>query len=434
MKTNSIREYDIPATYAFENELIAALIDNPQYIIEARKRIDADCFADANNRNLWNILLDMDNAGKEISLPIIYPMADAQHFQNCIIPHSEGVAPVTEVFGKIDALWTAAMKRKAYFASVDLLQLASGSGQIQAIFDIMHDYTEKISAAERDTDTIKVDEAVNEYAQTLEKRQADMQAGKRLRIPTSFPNLDFLTYGGFAKGNLVILAARPSVGKTGVMLQMARTAAGLGCPALVFSLEMSNNELVQRMLTAVSGLEPYALANGKVDWTDFDKAAGRFTNAPLWLNDKTGSLDEIIQKITTASRQGECSIAYIDYLGLISYRDNNKSIYQQVTECTKRLKRLAKDCEIPIVLLCQLNRDMSKEGREPQLHDLRDSGSIEQDADIVLMLDRELSDDDTISHNVRMFVRKNRQGQVGKCLILEADAYFTNFTDTGERK
>lgn len=427
MKTHSIAEYDIPVTYVFENELLAALLDNPAYITEARKRIDTESFADEKNRKFWHILTDMDSEGAEISLTTVYPKADAQHFQNCILPHCVGTLPPTEIFEKINAAWTATAKRKAYFASVELLQLASGDGKVQDIYNIMHEYTEKIGAAESGDDTIKVSQAVNEYAATLEKRQKDAESGKRLRIPTSFKTLNFATYGGFAPGNLVILAARPSVGKTAIMLQMAREAALNNFPALVFSLEMTNNELVQRMLTAVSGIEPYALANGKVDWQDFDSAVGKFADAPLWFNDKAGSLDELITKITAASRQGNCRIAFIDYLGLISYRDNGRSLYQQVTETTKRLKRLAKDCDIPIVLLCQLNRDMSKEGREPQLHDLRDSGSIEQDSDIVLMVSRDL-DPEKDYRNLKIFIRKNRQGELAT-LDVVADNFMGNFTE-----
>jgi len=429
MKINSIKEYEVPSTYQFENGLLGCLIDNPEYICEARKRLEDDCFADENNKKLWRVLNDMDTTGKDISMTTVYPVADAQHFQKNILPHCLGTEGVTEIFDKIDALWTASSKRRAYFASTELLKLASGIGSVQQIYDIMHTYVERVNNAVKTDDTIIVGTAVNHYAETLEKRQKDVAAGKCLRVPTSFKNLDFLTYGGFANGNLIILAARPSVGKTGVMLQMARDAALKGLPALVFSLEMTNDELVQRMVTAVSGIEPFALAAGKVDWTAFDKACGRFADAPLWFNDKANKLDDIVAKITSASRQGNCSVAFIDYLGLISYREDGRSLYQQVTDCTKRLKRLAKDCDIPIVLLCQLNRDMCKEEREPKLHDLRDSGSIEQDADIVLMLDRELTDR-MDAKLVRMFVRKNRQGQVGDKLVLEADTFFTNFYET----
>lgn len=431
MKVNSIREYEVPGTYAFENELLGTLIDNPSFIVEARKSLDSSSFADLNNKKVWEVLCDLDSTGKEVNALAIFPATSTQHFQNNILPHCTGAESATDIFRKIDTLWMAAAKRDAYFASVNLLQLASGVGDVKDIYNIMHNYTEKINAATRNDDTQKIADAVNEYGEILQKRELDRASGKRLRVPTSFHTLDFLTYNGFANGNLIILAARPSVGKTGVMLQMARAAALDGFNALVFSLEMTNPELVQRMLTAVAGIEPFDLANGRVDWNDFDEATGKFSDLPLWLNDKAGSLDEILSKITTATRQGHCDIAFIDYLGLISYRDSGKTLYQQVTDCTKRLKRLAKDCGIPIVLLCQLNRDMCKEGRAPQLHDLRDSGSIEQDADIVLMLDRQLTEDNT-ERVVRMFVRKNRQGRVGDCIRLEADQHFTCFEDKGD--
>jgi len=275
---------------------------------------------------------------------------------------------------------------------------------------------------------------MNELGEVLQKRANDIAEGKPLRVPTGFTNVDWLTYGGFAKGNLVILAARPSVGKTAVMLQSARAAASLGIPVTVYSLEMTNLELAQRMACALAPIRQADIAQGSVDWSDFETASGKVAGLPMWLNDKAHTLDEIVAKITTAHRRGQCDAAYIDYLGLISFRNDQRSLYQQVSEATRRLKILAKECEIPVVLLCQLNRDMSRQGRAPQLHDLRDSGSIEQDADIVLMLERSLGDepDQGPSRTVNMYVRKNRQGRVGDCLTLEANESFTNFTETNK--
>ena len=138
-------------------------------------------------------------------------------------------------------------------------------------------------------------------------------------------------------------------------------------------------------------------------------------------------MDEISTQIRQLNRKGKCDIAFIDYLGLIAYPHDNRTIYAQVTETTKRFKRLAKEAGIPIVLLCQLNRDMSKDGRAPELFDLRDSGSIEQDADIVMMLDRNL-DPAKDYHHLTMYVRKNRQGEIATLNIL-ADNCITNFME-----
>lgn len=431
MSVKSIREFTIPNTYSIENAVLGCLIDNSHFMRDAERVLNDDSFADNKNRELWSAMRGMYARGEQIAEYTLIGKTDIQHLTSNIIPQCRGTEAMSEVYRKLDALHQASLKRRAYFTGLQILQASSGEQSVEEIAGMADEYTKAVNAVAKVDEVVSVADAVNQFAEILEHREAMAKEGKPLRVKTSFPALDFVTFGGFARGNLVILAARPSVGKTAIMLQMARTATMTDTPALVFSLEMTNAELVQRMVSASNELPPYKLAKGEIDWQAFNDATGKFVHLPLYFDDTCGTLDDIMNKIATSAKQGRCGIAFIDYLGLISFRDSNKSTYQQITEATKRLKRLAKDCRIPIVLLCQLNRDMSKEGREPQLHDLRDSGSIEQDADIVLMLDREITTDEDNGHRVRMFIRKNRQGQAGGRIDLEADEFFCNFTQVG---
>lgn len=417
-------------TFAAENALLGAIVANPHLLSEVRRIVTASAFSDTANINLWTLLCNMDDAGEEISLESVYPKTNAKHFTQNITPALFS-RTLTEMLAAANNLTAAAAKRRTYFTAIDLLQKTAGEATPGEIIATLGELTRDLQQQVPGSSTKAIADVITEFGEVLEKRQKDVKAGRALRVPTSFPQLDWLTYGGFCTGNLVILAARPSVGKTAIMLQMARAAASSNIPALIFSLEMTNTELAQRMAVSTGYMNSYDIARGAIDWTMFEKATGKFADAPLWLNDNTFTLDDICTEIHRASRAGKCGIAYIDYLGLISFTDGGKSLYQQVTDATKRLKRLAKECDIPVVLLCQLNRDMSKEGRAPQLHDLRDSGSIEQDADIVLMLQRDLTltAPDQPNRRAQMFVRKNRQGRVGDCITLEADTTFTNFTE-----
>lgn len=271
--------------------------------------------------------------------------------------------------------------------------------------------------------TESITQAINDLGDTL-------QRGENKRVPMGFPSLERLTYGGFTPGNLVVLAARPSVGKTAVMLQMARSSALSSFPSLALSLEMTNEELAQRMILSTGRVNAMDFVWGNVNWEDFDSAASCFNDAPLYLDDTPQTLDEVCSAITLAVHNGQCKIAYIDYLQLMSSSERNDSLYRQVTEMTKRLKKLAKRLKIPIVLLCQLNRNNVSENRPPQMHDLRDSGSIEQDADIVLMLDRLKDEQEQYTSKVNMYVRKNRGGLAGNITIaLESDPTYTNFKE-----
>ena len=209
---------------------------------------------------------------------------------------------------------------------------------------------------------------------------------------------------------------------------MAKSAAIAGKSVNLFNLEMTNTELAQRFLFSTGKLTPLQVARGEVVWRDFEDALGEFASKPIYLNDSASSDDEIISRITLNNQAGKCDIAFIDYLGLMQM-SSKSTLAQSIADVTKRLKQTAKACAIPIVLLCQLNRASESEKRTPQLFDLRDSGSIEQDADIVLMLEKS----DTNEGDVDMWVRKNRQGKAGEIKVeISSNDTFTAFTDKND--
>lgn len=430
-KRISLQEIPAPASYAAENALLGLLISNPVYMADARKVIAEDSFADPENGKIWSWLTERDDAGDEVTEISAFSELNSRHFIDNITRCFNGSAGVSEAHTAINAVANAAICRRAYNAGFEMMTTAS-QGQADAALGASRKFNDDTEAMLRDTETRRLDDAINDFAEVLTARQNAVRRGESLRVTTSFDTLDFYTYGGFARGNLVVMAARPSVGKTAVMLQMVRAASLAGSHVMVFSLEMTNAELIQRMIRSNSDMTGHQLAQGQVDWQKFEVSTGQFSDLPIWLNDRAVYFDDICTKILTAHRRGQCDAVYIDYLGLISYREKAVSVYAQVSEATRRLKQLAKACNVPIVLLCQLNRDMSKEGRAPQLHDLRDSGSIEQDADIVLMLERQISADADTSRQLNLYIRKNRQGEAGHCLHLWFDESFSNLSEVGK--
>jgi len=298
-------------------------------------------------------------------------------------------------------------------------------GRPDKLLEAINYQTDNIASSE------SISTAIGNLLETIEANQVDRANGKRTRVPTGFKMLDYLTYNGFNAGNLVILSARPSVGKTAIMLQMAMSAVRAGFPAMIYSLEMTNQELAQRMIFSTGLVTPGQLARNEVNWDDLETANGQFNGMPLYLNDRARTLDEITANIVLNANQGRCKIAFIDYLGLIQSTNPRQPLYQAIAERTSRLKRVAKECRIPIVLLCQLNRNTESENRSPELYDLRDCGSIEQDADIVLMLER--PNRELTNLDVNMWVRKNRQGKAGAiCVELRANETFTEFRQRNE--
>ena len=212
---------------------------------------------------------------------------------------------------------------------------------------------------------------------------------------------------------------------------MAREAANAGRNVNVYSLEMTNTEIAQRFLYATEMVTPSQIASADIDWQAFKLAAGQYASKPIYLSDSLFGEDEIIADIMLNIQSGRCNMVFIDYLGLVVYADTKSLLTTAISGFTKRLKQVALTYKIPIVLLCQLNRASASEKRPPQLFDLRDSGSIEQDADIVLMLERDAGSLD--GKDVNMWVRKNRQGSAGDINVeIVGNDTFTLFRDKND--
>lgn len=206
------------------------------------------------------------------------------------------------------------------------------------------------------------------------------------------------TLGGFQKSDLIILAARPSVGKTAFAIDLALRAAEQGIPTGIFSLEMSLDQVIDRFISSKSGASLWKLRTGKLSHDGLDNDFLRITNAisglqdlPIYIDDAS-SLNVLQMRAMARRLQSEhgLGLLIIDYLQLMSSRRNYDSTVQQVTEISRGLKALAKELNIPIIAISQLSRAIeSRDGHRPRLSDLRDSGSIEQDADVVMFIHRD---------------------------------------------
>ena len=415
-----------PDTSNAEYQVLADLIANPGYILEARDIIDSTAFSTQETRDAWDILNKMQEKGDTIDIATVGIRVPKQAIIR-VMEFSLGAMSPKTVLDHCHALYRESMRRMIYVRASEMLRAASENRpDFDSLIAMPGKLVDAVSERFRaKSPTISVTDALNSLAETLEENQVSIRSGKRTKVPTGLPFLDELIYSGLNPGNLVILAARPSVGKTAVMLHMAKAAAWSGFSATVYSLEMTNEELAQRLLFS-SGVETKQAMAGDVDWSAIEKANAMYDGVPLYMNDTCRTLEDITADIILGRHQGRCDIAFIDYLGLIQFPSSRMSLYQAISELTPRLKRVAKECRIPIVLLCQLNRNSETENRSPQLYDLRDSGSIEQDADIVLMLERDSRTLD--DRNVNMWVRKNRQGKAGNVLVaLRANETFTDF-------
>ena len=417
----SLEEIPVPADLELEKDVVALAAANESTIDEISSILGSGAFADPYWAEAWGILLDMHRKGDHIDAVTFCAKLDPSVASDVAVKMMMFQNATIEAVSHAETLKVLATRRRLYQATCALLKLAaSPTSTVPGMVAALARATESISEEASISDGVTITEAIDNLATTLEEKAN----GGGNQVTTGFSVLDSELTGGMAPGQLIILSARPSVGKTAVMLQMAVSAARAGKPVMIYSLEMSELELAERYMLSTERVDPYTMASGKVDWNQFETGRSVFADLPLRIDDRTVSLEGIISSITLNASRGKCSAAYIDYLGFIRNGDDRENLAQKLGKITGTLKSTARKVGIPIVLLAQLNRDSVKEKRAPQLSDLRDSGSIEQDADAVLMLDRS----DT---GLAMYIRKNRKGAPNRGVMLRPNSTYTMFDESG---
>jgi replicative DNA helicase len=284
---------------------------------------------------------------------------------------------------------------------------------------------------------------------TMERIESLQGSGSSMTgVPSGFADLDELTTG-FQPSELVIVAARPSMGKTAFCLNIATNAAEQGSGVAIFSLEMSKDALVQRMLCAEARVDSQMVRRGSLRDTDFTKlarAAGILQNCPVWIDDTPAlTLLEMRSKARRLRAENDVRLVIVDYLQLMRSPEYSDNRVQEISDISRSLKQLARELEIPVIALSQLSRASEQRGgeRTPVLSDLRDSGAIEQDADIVIFIHRpemykDLRDKaeekgESLDGRADILIAKHRNGPTGS-IDLHFHKHYTRFDNRSERE
>lgn len=431
-----------PSTLKAEQQVLADVASNPDTLPDVMEVLTRDSFFDEKNRSVWDTMVSMYNAGEAIDV-FSLRMKIGPDFR-AILSSVDEVGTELSTVQHAKVLRDEAARRRAYNAAVWLLEQSVAPGKTEedmtvAATTIADRFQKRSSRGEVDMAGV-----VDLVSEDVKSRIEMAKSGKSPCVATGIPSLDRALYGGFEAGQLVILAARPSVGKTALMLQLARTAAERGVPATIFSLEMTEMQLGRRMLLSTGYITREQMTGGAaMNWQDFQYATSLAASWPITINAASTHVSDIVSKITTSVAQAKCGIAFIDYLGLVKGGSGMKDMTkaQMIGEITQALKIAAKRCNVPVVLLCQLNREKDKGSRRPpELTDLRDSGDIEQDADVVLMLDQE---EKVIPSGMGgagenpvlvMWVRKMREGVRNFRIDLMPNESYTRFTEITEER
>ena len=415
-------------TESVELQVLKDLTEDNDLVAEVVNIIRPDHFTSEGRKTFWKNIVSHFNAGDSAPGYRAFSEADQDTKTEFLAFRELDYSSSTkdQALSHIAVLRDEAARRRAYNAGLAILQLSTGAYSETEIFARASEAVQGIEdRATKEEYTIR--EIYNEIAEDVQERKALKDQGKNTCITSGLLNFDNIIDGGFKRGNLIVIAARPSVGKTALAIQLMRNTAADGNKTVFFSIEMMRDEIGNRILYSTERINSYQVWSGNMDWDGFETSVKETGDLPILVNDHARNLSELVSRMTVLARRGQCDIAFVDYLGLIDTNDKRIPLYQQIAEVTGTMKVTAKRLGIPIVLLCQLNRDAAKDDCDPDLYHLRDSGSIEQDADIVLMLRRN-------QDNLDLLVRKNRHGDSNIRITLGTNGTRTNYHEISVEK
>ncbi len=430
-----------PQDIEMEKALLGALMLSQNAMYEVADLIAVDSFYAGKHRVIFDAMLALYAKGEPIDVVTL----SGKLKERKELAGIGGAAYLSELTGAAASPGRArhyAQNVQNKFVLRSLLDAASKIGElgfaedreIEEVLDEAQSAVFSVSQAPMLRTFTAIKEELGEAWERLEnlqKHQGDALRG----VPTGFPSLDNLL-AGFQKSDLVILAARPSMGKTALALDIARqTAIKHGTPVGIFSLEMATDQLVDRMLAAQAGVDSWRLRTGKIkgddDYDRLQEAISTLSEAPIYIDDKASTTVLTMRSVARRLKMEKgLGLIVVDYLQLITptHARSGDSMVQQVTEISRSLKGLARELEVPVLALSQLSRAVEQRRGRPRLSDLRDSGSIEQDADVVMFIHREdkMSDNSDRPGIAEILVEKHRNGPVGK-VDLRFDEQKTTF-------
>ena len=418
-----------PQDMAAEQALLGAIMLRSNAMYDIADSIQPDSFYASKHSTIFNAMYNLFTKGEPIDLVTLSGELKRKKFLKNIggsayLSELTSLAPSsTNIIHYADIVKSKATLRELIKAADVIGELGYAEDrEIDIIVDEAQQQVYEIANSSSLQKFTSMKEAVKDAFERLDKlRESD----ESLRgVPSGYPDLDHLL-AGFQKSDLIILAARPSVGKTTFALDIARKAAvEHGVPVGIFSLEMGSNQLTDRLLASQSKVDSWKLRTGKLDsdeeYDRIQQAMEVLSEAPIYIDDNSGAT--VLQMRANCRKlqsEKDLGLIIIDYLQLLTPAAHLQSAgtVQQITEISRSLKHLARELNVPVIALSQLSRAVEQRGGTPRLSDLRDSGSIEQDADVVMFLHRDLKegDDDAGRENItNVMVEKHRNGAVGK--------------------
>ena len=387
----------IPQAVELEQSVIGTLIMEPDRLTEVVGMLSPESFCDGRNSFIYQTLIEMFDQNTPVDLYNVGKRCDGSSLFGGRTGTLYASECTCKVGSGVNLLFQAQIIQQRYIAR---LLMYAGSKISTLAGDDTKDVADVLDESNKLIDKINalscgssagqsLRDSLTESLKLAEQRQAAYLGGLPTGIPTGISDLNRLT-GGWRGSQLIILAARPAMGKTALMLHFAKSAALNGTPVCIFSLEMSHVSLSDRLLLSECEVEVNRFRNGDLsgdDWRQLNEASAQLEKLPIHVDDNAVvSMRYIKTRCHILKKQGKCGLIMIDYLQLAdtSTKERNRNREQEIAQASRQAKIIAKELDVPVVLLSQLSRECEKRAdKQPQLSDLRESGAIEQDADVV---------------------------------------------------
>lgn len=411
-----------------EASLLGALLIDSDAVVKVADIIDERDFYDPRHRDIYIAIKKLYDKHSPIDvLTLADELKNTGNFESIggakyLTELTNFVPTAAHVVQYAEIVSSKAMRRRLITASQDITNLGyDESSNLQDLIEQAESRLFDVSQQHIKQDIVSLEQILTDSFDRLDELHKDK--GTIRGVPTGYKDLDAIL-AGLQRSDLFVLAARPSMGKTAMVLNLAHNiATKAGQPVLLFSLEMSKEQLVDRILARESGVNAWALRTGNLTDSDFEKighAMGTLSEAQIFIDDTPGiTVSDMRTKARREAHQRPLGLIIVDYLQLMSggskYGGEGNRV-QEISEISRGLKGIARELNVPLIALSQLSRSVeSRSPQIPQLADLRESGSIEQDADVVAFLYREeYYNPDTERKNIMdVLIKKHRNGPTG---------------------
>ncbi|MEI9913891.1 MAG: replicative DNA helicase [Candidatus Saccharibacteria bacterium] len=428
IRVDGLKGSPTPQNLEAEASLLGALLIDSEAIVKIADGLSGEDFYDKRHQYIYEAILQLYNDHSAIDVLTLSDRLSS----NGQIDVIGGPGYLTELTNFVptaahveqyaDIVAQKALRRRLIRTSKEIAELGQDeTKQLKELIEEAESRLFNVSQQHIRQNVISLEAILADSFERLDDLHKDKQ--KIRGIPTGYKDLDN-TLAGFQRSDLIILAARPSMGKTALSLNFAHNIASQSKePVLIFSLEMSKEQLVDRLLAMESGVDAWALRTGNLTDSDFEKigrAMGNLSEAPIYIDDTPGlTVSDIRTKARREAHKHPLGLIIVDYLQLMSgggkYAGDGNRV-QEVSEISRGLKGIARELNVPLLALSQLSRSVeSRSPQIPQLADLRESGSIEQDADVVAFIYREeqYNPETDRKRIADILIKKHRNGPTG---------------------